>query len=663
MHFATCLPFSNWAPRREWKTFFAVGVVVVFLFAGPAPASSQPSSRLAAASTGNRGGQRQPAAAGLSRLPLGAQSSISAALGRDVPGYQVRTERGRLEAGNARQKLAVDFTPEGVQVRSGSQLWRITLRGYGYGTTVKAAGAVIPRASLNRVEYRRGALTEWYVNGPLGLEQGFTLQRPPGPADGRPLTIALALAGDLTEAVDEGGTGLTLTAADGTPELRYRGLTAYDATGRKLPARLEVKADRLLLKVEQKGARYPVVIDPWVQLAELTASDGATGDELGSSADISGDTVVVGAPGCQGCGLVGAAYVFVEPPTGWANATQTAKLTASDGAANNQFGFAAAISGNTIVVGSHAANGARGAVYVFVEPQTGWVDMTETAKLTGSDITQGDLLGRSVAISGNTVVAGATLAATGFKKRPGAAYVFVEPPAGWANMKQTAKLTTSDGVNGEQVGYSVGIDGGTVVVGAPSPAPKSASPGTAYVFVEPPAGWANMTQTAKLTASDGVAGDRLGNLVAISGNTVVAGAPLAQIGSHVNQGAAYVFVEPPAGWADTTQTAKLTASDGETHSYFGRSVAVNASTIVVGAPNQTVGSESGQGAVYVFVEPQGGWGDSTETAELDVSNARKNDSVGARVGIDGSTLVAGASKWPGSGGDTNVGAAFVFASQ
>ena len=112
---------------------------------------------------------------------------------------------------------------------------------------------------------------------------------------------------------------MTLTSGEGSAELHYGGLSAYDATGRKLPAWLEMKGSRLLLKADDTKARYPVVIDPLVQMAQLSASDGAPDDELGASVAVSGNTVVAGAPGCLGCGLVGAAYVFTEPASGWAN--------------------------------------------------------------------------------------------------------------------------------------------------------------------------------------------------------------------------------------------------------------------------------------------------------------------------------------------------------
>lgn len=129
-------------------------------------------------------------------------------------------------------------------------------------------------------------------------------------------------------------------------------------------------------------------------------------------------------------------------------------------------------------------------------------------------------------------------------------------------------LTASDGLNSSEFGTTVAIDGNTVVVGAPQVA--SQGNGAVYVFVKPPGGWENMTQLAKLTASDGQMFDGLGCSVGISGNAVVAGACNATVDGNLDEGAAYVFVEPPAGWTNMTETAKLTASDGLSYAYFGQ---------------------------------------------------------------------------------------------
>jgi hypothetical protein len=213
-----------------------------------------------------------------------------------------------------------------VEIGSRGANWKLGLRGYGYASALQPVDEAVPQANSNRVEYRRGPLTEWYVNGPLGLEQGFTLNERPVEAvqaglhnAGQPLTIELAILGNLTAAVDPGKTSLTLTGGPKQAHLRYTGLAAYDATGRALRASLDLREERLLLKIDDTGARYPVVIDPYVQLAELTASDGQPNDNLGYSAAISGSTVVVGAPLSSPGGITdaGAAYVFVKPASGW----------------------------------------------------------------------------------------------------------------------------------------------------------------------------------------------------------------------------------------------------------------------------------------------------------------------------------------------------------
>jgi len=125
------------------------------------------------------------------------------------------------------------------------------------------------------------------------------------------------------------------------------------------------------------------------------------------------------------------------------------------------------------------------------------------------------------------------------------------------------------------------------------------------VFAKPRSGWADATQTAKLTASGGTTFDLLGSSVAISGGTVVAGAPNATVGGNAGQGAAYVFVKPGPRWADATQTAKLTASDGASDNLLGVSVAISGGTIVAGAPDATVTGNPFQGATYVFSRSQG----------------------------------------------------------
>lgn len=309
----------------------------------------------------------------LSSLPLAAQAVISAVLGRDHPSYEAVTLGNGFYVENPKHALVADFTPDGVQVRTSGAIWELTFSGYGYGEAIGTGAAVAPQANANRVEYRRGALTEWYVNGPLGLEQGFTLESTPGDRQGGPLTIALNLSGDLAASMDPGGDGLILSQVDGTTALRYRGLGAQDATSRELPAWLQVQGAQLLLRVDDAGAQYPLVVDPFVQQAKLTASDGAFFDQFGGSVALSGDTVVVGARfhDVVANANQGSAYVFVKPAGGWSGSlSENAKLTASDGAKFDHFGGSVALSGDTMVVGADFGNSGtnndQGSAYVFV---------------------------------------------------------------------------------------------------------------------------------------------------------------------------------------------------------------------------------------------------------------------------------------------------------
>jgi hypothetical protein len=512
----------------------------------------------------------------------------------------------------------------------------------------------------NRVEYLRGPLIEWYANGPLGLEQGFTLKTRPAVLGAEPLTLALDLSGDLSASLGPQRNALRLIG--GGTSLRYTGLAANDARGQELRAWLELRGRQVLLRVADAGARYPLTVDPVVEQAKLTASDGAVSDFLGWSVAVSGDTIVTGAygddvGGNQGQGSI---YVFVEPAGGWADGTETAKLTASDGAASDQLGRWVAVSGDTIVAGAAEADGGRGAAYVFVKPASGWADGTETAKLTASDGAAFDLLGVSVAVSGDTVVAGAYGDDVGGNHEQGTAYVFVEPAGGWASATETAKLTASDGVAFDGLGVSVAVSGDTVVAGAyADDIGSNEEQGSAYVFVEPTGGWADGTETAKLTASDGAFSDWLGISVGMSGDTVVAGAYGDDVGSNVNQGSAYVFVKPVAGWASGTQTAKLTASDGAEVDYLGVSVAVSGDTVVAGLST----SFPAKGSAYKFVKPAAGWASGTETAKLIASDGAAGDLLGRSVAVLGDTIVAGAPLTDvGIAPDpaSNQGSAYVF---
>ena len=396
----------------------------------------------------------------------------------------------------------------------------------------------------------------------------------------------------------------------------------------------------------QQGSAASSTPTAWVQLAKLFPSD-FNAFNSGTSIAIAGNVIVVGED------YGSRATVFVMPKGGWENMVQTAILRASDETSCGVFGYSVSMSGNTIVVGDpqNYCTGHPGAAYVFVEPAGGWSGtLTETAKLTATDAVSGDAVGYSVSIDGNTVVAGAPNQANYI----GAAYVFVKPANGWTNATQTAKLTASDS-NQDVLGISVSISGSTVVAGATG---GNLGAGAAYVYAEPAAGWTNATQNAELTASDGQSADNFGCSVSISRQVVAVGANR----SNQAQGAVYMFVEPTGGWTSTTQTAKLTAASGFPSDELGSSVATNGSFVVAGAPyysnsaNDLTSLYFHEGAAYIFVKPASGWANQTQaTAKLTGSDARFGAYFGTSVALQGTTVASGAIF-----NNRNFGASYVF---
>ena len=376
-----------------------------------------------------------------------------------------------------------------------------------------------------------------------------------------------------------------------------------------------------------RGSAYVLqnTISGWKSIAKLTASDGAVYDYFGRVVAISGDQIVVGAHGDDDNGSSsGSAYVFEKPTSGWTNMTQTAKLTASDGASYVYFSNSVAISGNQIVVGAYGDddNGSySGATYVFEKPTSGWTDMTQTAKLTASDGAVYDFFGISVAISDNQIVVGA-YGDDDNGSSSGSAYVFEKSSSGWT---QKAKLTASDGAVYDQLSVSVAISGDQIVVGASGDDDNGSASGSAYVFEKPTSGWKNMTQTAKLTTSDGATEDYFGFSVAISGDQIVVGAS-GDDDNGSKSGSAYLFEKPSSGWTNMTQTAKLITSDGAIEDYFGNSVAISGNQIVVGAHGDD-DNESFSGSAYVF-----GINNAPTNIVLDNNSIYENEPIGTAVG-------------------------------
>lgn len=343
---------------------------------------------------------------------------------------------------------------------------------------------------------------------------------------------------------------------------------------------------------------------------------------------------------------------------------QQGELSDKPGASGEGFGEAIAVSGRTLVVGTthHMAASTdveQGAAYVFTTRAPGWAHAKQVAILKAPRGQSEETFGRSVAVAGRMIVVGAPGREIGGHTGQGAAWVFVKPASGWSHAAPPLKLTAARGQADEFFGESVAISGNTVLVGAPGrKVGRNAAQGAVDAFTLPRSRAASSTQTAQLTAPDGKANDTLGISIAASGQTVLAGADLHRVGT-VEQGAAYIFMKPASGWRHAREAAKLTAGQGQARELFGRILTIWHDTAVIGAPNRS-GVAAEQGAAYVFVKPTSGWtGSLTPTAQLTASDPGKDDEFGAALAISGGVIAAGA---PGHAIDksTEQGAGYVF---
>ncbi|MCI5117896.1 MAG: hypothetical protein D3913_08045 [Candidatus Electrothrix sp. LOE1_4_5] len=286
-------------------------------------------------------------------------------------------------------------------------------------------------------------------------------------------------------------------------------------------------------------------IDPST-VQKLVAGDGGWLDSFGSRVSVDGDIAVIGAE------VHNAAYVFVRNGVGlW---IQQAKLLPNDGAASDYFGRSVSVSGNTAVIGSYKDddNGANsGSAYVFVRNGVGlW---TQQAKLLPNDGAASDYFGGSVSIFGDTVVISASSDDNG--SNSGSAYVFVRNGVGlWT---QQAKLLPNDGAASDYFGRSVSVSGDTAVIGASGDDDNGSSSGSAYVFVRNGVGlW---TQQAKLLPYEVTGNDWFGCSVSVSGDTTVIGA-YGDDDNGNQSGAAYIYSSPPTT-SDVTVTVTAPTGD------------------------------------------------------------------------------------------------------
>jgi hypothetical protein len=363
---------------------------------------------------------------------------------------------------------------------------------------------------------------------------------------------------------------------------------------------------------------------PETEVQKLTASDAAPGDQFGFSVDHSG---VIGAPGKDSG--TGAVYLFDYIAGGW---VETQKITALDGTPGDQFGYSVDYRGK---IGAPGKDSETGAAYSFDYIAGGWV---ETQKITASDAASGDKFGYSVFTSGSDFTVGAPGANSG----TGAVYIFKKDYVTgiWT---ETQKITASDAAAGDQFGHSVYINDYYLMVGAHGNDDSGGFSGSVYCF-ERSYVTGMWTEAQKLTASDAAAGDKFGYFMNYDILTLnLIGAP----GANSGAGAVYSFDRISYAWS-VTEARKLTASDAAPGDQFGYSVDIYS---LIGALIGAPGANSGAGTAYLF-----NYDDyKKQKKRFAASDAAPGDKFGYSVKLEYEILFIGA---PGK--NSGAGAVYRF---
>ena len=376
---------------------------------------------------------------------------------------------------------------------------------------------------------------------------------------------------------------------------------------------------------------------------ELTASNGAAADNFGDTVSLSGNMGIVGADRDSS----GSAFVFRGLDTATGAATESARLRSSDQDSGNftgNFADSVSLSGNTAMVGSIDGRtdftNITGSAFVFRGLDTATGTVNESATLIASDRAPSDFFGVSVSLFGGLGLVGAS-GDDDNGGESGSVYVFQGLDSATGTVTESAKLIASDGTFSQLFGSWVSLSGTTGLV---------RSNEFAYVFRGLDTASGTVTESVKLTVSDGDLFDNFETRVSLSGNVGIVGASFDDDNGS-NSGSAYVFRGLDTATGTITESVKLTASDGAANDRFGRTVSLSGNTGLVGSfGDDDDGNASG--SAYVFRGLDTATGTITESVKLTASDAAASDQFGASVSLDGDRFLIGAIAGDGAAVDS-----------
>jgi hypothetical protein len=401
------------------------------------------------------------------------------------------------------------------------------------------------------------------------------------------------------------------------------------------------------------------LLSQWTEVQKLLATPGAEGDKFGFSVDIDGDIAVSGAyEEATTATNAGAAYVYQQNNGGTDNWGQVLQLLAPDGELNDRFGYAVSVSGNLIAVGApwDADNGSQsGSVYIFSKDAGGPDNWGFVQKIKPGDGMMGDAFGYSISLNGSTLLVGAYFDDDN-GSNSGSAYVFYKDLGGVDNWGEAEKIIASDGASNDHFGISVSLSGNSALIGARFDDDNGSNSGSAYVFDKNEGGVDNWGEVEKLISNDGANLDQFGISVSLSGDVALIGCHLDD-NMGFSSGSAYFFYRNDGGANNWGQVQKITASDHQMDDQFGLSVSLDGDTAVVGA-HQEDEFISNSGAAYKYARNEGGTDNWGELQKLKASDNAMSDYFGIQVAISGENALIGA--WANDDNGDESGSAYIF---
>jgi hypothetical protein len=366
------------------------------------------------------------------------------------------------------------------------------------------------------------------------------------------------------------------------------------------------------------GAAYifDLVAGVWTQSAKLFDSAGVTSDYFGWSASLSNNTVLIGVTGDDDIASdSGAVYVYDLSGGIW---TETIKLTAPDSIINSRFGTSLKLDGNSAIIASRQSSDLPGefsvSSYIY-ELSAGVWSLSEKLLKSSTNTSSG---GYAVDLEGNKAIVSSG----------DGLYVFDKIAGFWS---ETNFLVSADNESGDSFGVSIGLSNNTIIVGAFRDDDYGYNSGSVYVFTE---SMGAFSQSAKLKGDTGGQHNSFGNSVSVSGNRAIVGVQTDGANGW-NYGAAYIFDLKAGVWV---QTARLTASDGVALHFYGGAVDIDGDRAIVGAANDDqVASDAG--AVYIYDRVSDGVWNESKIVTTDGTNS---DRFGFSLSLDGDKLIAGA---------------------